>query len=200
MAATTSAQIILKNRPASERDLPDAYWELVDQYRAELTNQAFAIIGVQEDAEDTVQDTFCEALAHPEELMQVRSLRAWLRTINKGNAINRVDHRHRQDEKKKRSSLDRSRKIATTGGFTTLETREFVARAIERLPDKFRAPVVLKYWEHLTCEEIATRLSMPAGTVKWLVFEAVTNIQEYLNAQLHGPPQWGDEQRPGVDR
>ena len=62
MALTTSAQQILKSSSGDLGQLPEKYWELVELYRAELLNQAFAVVGNQADAEDVVQETLCEAL------------------------------------------------------------------------------------------------------------------------------------------
>ena len=89
MAATTQAQQII-DECASDGNLPDRYWEVVERYRAELVNQALAILGNVADAEDVVQETFCEAFGHQDKLAKVRSLGAWLRTINRANARNRV--------------------------------------------------------------------------------------------------------------
>ena len=91
MSITTSAQKVLQTAPERRTgELPERYWELVEGYRGELVNQAYAILKALPDAEDVVQETFCEAMLKGEKLAQARSLGAWLRSVNRGNALNRL--------------------------------------------------------------------------------------------------------------
>src|SRR5882724_8717440 len=133
MATTTAAQLTLRNSKGRLQldgaDLPPQYWELIERYRGELTNQALAIVGNLQDAEDIVQETFCEAFRDSEKLREARSLGAWLRAINKNKALNRV--RYKRQESKRIIAAPR---MDTTGGFSVLEMRESVAKAIEELP------------------------------------------------------------------
>src|ERR1043166_83800 len=95
MATTTSAQQILRRAGMDASGVPDHFWETLESYRAELEEQARAILGNSADAEDVVQETFCEALRNPQKLSEVRSVGAWLKTINRANALNRArDKRH----------------------------------------------------------------------------------------------------------
>src|SRR5262249_37698975 len=49
-----------------------------------------------------------------------------------------------------------------------------------RLPEKYRAVVVLCYWEGLTHEQVANRLGCPLGTVRSRVARARTLLQRRL--------------------
>src|SRR5439155_23160594 len=49
---------------------------------------------------------------------------------------------------------------------TLRETQELLDRELARLPDKFRAPLVLCYLEGLTRDEAAARLGWPVSTLK----------------------------------
>ncbi len=193
---TTNAQQIIQSEARQSSDaLPEPYWELVQQYRAELVNQALAIVGNLEDAEDIVQETLCEALRDQKKLTRVKSLSAWLRTINKGNALNRLRDRtsDRQHElKKHQQNPPRS---ATTGGFNVLELRESVAQAIEALPEKIRRVVVLRFWSGLSGDEIAAQLGLPSGTVRWQLCEAYA----LLHKQLAGFLQPVEPSNPKTD-
>src|SRR5579862_8442455 len=100
---TTPAQTVLRNNGVNQpsdasnaSDVPAQYWEIVEKYRRELVGQAVAILGNEADAEDVVQETFCEAVKDPAKLMQADSVGAWLRSINRCNALNRVRDKRRQ--------------------------------------------------------------------------------------------------------
>ena len=183
MATTTAAQTIIRSISGRLQldgaDLPPQYWELIERYRSELTNQALAIIGNLQDAEDVVQETFCEAFKDSEKLTQARSLGAWLRGINKNKALNRV-----RDKRQESKRLIAAPRMDTTGGFSVLEMRESVAKAIESLPNNLREVIVLRYWDQLSYEQIAERLKLPSGTVGRLLHDASVKLYEKLNVQI----------------
>ena len=54
----------------------------------------------------------------------------------------------------------------TSGAIERAETAEAVQQEISRLPEKYRAPIVLCYMEGLTHDEAAASLSWPVGTVR----------------------------------
>lgn len=183
MAATTSAlQIIHGARMSPSPDLPDELWEIVEQYRGELVNQALAILGSLEDAEDVVQETFCEAFKSQERIAEARSLGAWLRSINRANAMDRLRKRRRD-----RQDLRPGGRTFTTGGFSLIEMRESLAKAIEALPEDQRTIVVLRYWEHLSYEEIAARLQVPTTTVWRRFYEASVALFGRMQDKLEAP-------------
>jgi len=180
MSSTTAAQQLLMSSGQGGPSA-DQVMELVERYRGELLNQAFAILGKMEDAEDVVQETFCEVLRGKARLKEVRSLGAWLRTINKSNALNRRRDSRRYSDRLQKSAPDR---LVTTGGFSALELRESLAKAIETLPEPQRAVVVLRYWENLSYEDIAVRLGIPKGSAGRLLYDASLSLFDVLKPYL----------------
>lgn len=180
MAITTSALQILSDQTTQHDEVPREFWELVDTYRSELINQGLAITQDLAEAEDIAQETFNAVYKQPEKLSEVKSLRAWLRAINRTIALNRMRNRRRDSARERRHAEDPSARTFTTGGFTMMEVRETVAKAIDELPERYRAPVLLRYWEELSCAEIAERLGLPEGTVKWRLCEASSRLHEKL--------------------
>ncbi len=183
MSLTTSAQQILhRARQDGSNDFPDQIWELIERYRAELINQAVAILGSVQDAEDVVQESFCEAYHKRQRLAEARSLGAWLRSINRANALDRLRGRKRDP-----SQQDTSPDKAVTGGFGLLEKRESLAQAIEALPEQMRTVVILRYWEHLGYEDIARRMDMPTTTVWALFYDACQKLCDKMEGQPQAP-------------
>jgi len=62
------------------------------------------------------------------------------------------------------------------------DTAEVVRRAIDRLPDRMRAAVMLRYFEDMTEPEIAEALGVSLGTVKSTVSRAVARLR--IDAEL----------------
>lgn len=65
------------------------------------------------------------------------------------------------------------------------EENELVQKAVEQLPERFKAPVLLYYMEELSVEEIAGLLKIPAGTVKSRLFQARKRLKKELEDVLN---------------
>jgi RNA polymerase sigma-70 factor, ECF subfamily len=51
-------------------------------------------------------------------------------------------------------------------------------RALMHLPQKYRGPILLRYFEHLSINEVAAILGRPVGTVKSLIHRGLAKLQE----------------------
>ena len=45
------------------------------------------------------------------------------------------------------------------------ESRGTIRKAVASLPEHYRVPVALRFFDGMTCEEIASRLGEPVGTI-----------------------------------
>lgn len=187
MAVTTAAQRILHASAidGASDEASAQLWSLIDQYRGILINQAYAILGQLEDAEEVVQETFCDAFRERSQMATVDSVCAWLRSINRANALSFLRSKKRSVRREDR--VRKESRQATTGGFSALLLRESVARAIEQLPEDLRHAVVLLYWEHLRLEEIAERLGLSSRTVRRRIQRAYLLLYDRLNPCLESP-------------
>jgi RNA polymerase sigma-70 factor (sigma-E family) len=62
------------------------------------------------------------------------------------------------------------------------DLQETMRRAIDRLPERMRSAVVLRYYEDMTEAEVAERLGVSLGTVKSTVSRAVAKLR--IDAEL----------------
>jgi RNA polymerase sigma-70 factor (ECF subfamily) len=165
-------------------DIPEQYWEVVERCRPELIAQAQAILGSREDAEDVVQETFCEAARHVEQLAQAESVLAWLKSINRANALDNLRSRQR-DSKRVQTRHEQSVGDAfTTGGFSRLELGDTLRTAMATLPPHLREAVRLRYFEHLSYKQIAVQLKIPIGNVGGMLMDASVALFAQLSARL----------------
>jgi len=58
---------------------------------------------------------------------------------------------------------------------------KILRRELSLLSEKYRQTVILYYFDGKTCEEIASVIGKPAGTVKWWLHEAKKFIKEGMN-------------------
>ncbi|MFH0940160.1 MAG: RNA polymerase sigma factor [Planctomycetota bacterium] len=141
------------------------FWKLLERFRADLVNQAFVILGNQEDAEDVAQETLSKACLQQQQLRDISKLNAWLRSINRHGAF-KLQRREAREERlstAQANALEAPKK--TTLSTTAVNTLDYILRVVDELPQLHREVLVLRYWEKLSNEEIAARLEIPLGTV-----------------------------------
>lgn len=180
-AMMIEALIEHRNSAMDSAELPPAYfWQLVERYRATLVNQAYAILGNQSDAEDVSQESLCEAFQDLRSLKNPQMLSNWLRQINRRNALDLLRTRRSEKRKVENAGNDSDRRGAVSGGYSQLDVREVVARAIDALPEALRDVIVLRYWEHLSYQDISARLDIRLGTVKSQLARADARLEQAL--------------------
>lgn len=65
------------------------------------------------------------------------------------------------------------------------EEKDLVRHAVERLPEKYRIPILLFYMEELKIAEIAEILGIPQGTVKSRLYKAKKVLEKELEVVLN---------------
>ena len=139
----------------------------------------------RDDAEDLVSDTFLRALERWEQYRLGTNIRAWLFTILYRVFVSRrrrIDAREVQptDDGDGWSLFEAVGEIDPEGRFFDSFLDEEITRAIDALPDEYRAAVVLSDIHELRYAEIARILAVPEGTVKSRLFRGRRILQKKL--------------------
>ena len=141
-----------------------------------LYRTALRLTHVPADAEDLVQETYLKAFRAADRFEPGTNLKAWLFTILHNTARNRVRDRRREAVTFDSETVDRAADAPPDVGATRFvdtpetlllrETLDFdLKMAIEALPEAFRQAVWLRDVEEFSYAEIASMLTIPAGTV-----------------------------------
>lgn len=136
-------------------------------------------------ADDVVQDTWVAALRRPPDAG--RPLRPWLRTV----LTNVVRFRWR-GEANRAAREDAAGALAEVDAPSTdellerHETQRLLARLVTELEEPYRAAILLRHAEGLAPSEIARRLGVPAGTVRWRLNEGLARLRARLDALHRG--------------
>jgi RNA polymerase sigma-70 factor (ECF subfamily) len=64
------------------------------------------------------------------------------------------------------------------------ETEEMVQAAVERLPERYRAVIELRYWEKLPFEEVAQRMEISSDAARQLWRRAIERLRRELKGKL----------------
>ncbi|MEM7164709.1 MAG: sigma-70 family RNA polymerase sigma factor [Planctomycetota bacterium] len=140
-----------------------AWTELVDLHLRPTFAVAAAVTGSHVDAEDLVQDAFLHAFNELASLREPERFGAWLAGIVRRQAI----HRHRVGSRR-REILNDYAAWKDAARDREPEPGEFaeVWTAIGHLPEALRVPLLLYYFEGESATSVATRLDLPAPTVR----------------------------------
>jgi RNA polymerase sigma-70 factor (ECF subfamily) len=168
------------------RDL-DAHFEaMVLHFQDRIYRFALRLSRSPQDAEEIAQDAFIRAYralqSYPAERVRAMALRPWLYQI----ALNAFRNRVRR---KRLPLAEMDTEIASPDHGPDRQAEavvqgEEVMRALDTLPDRLRAAVVLRHVEGLSYDEIASVLDQPVGTVKSNVHRGVGALREMPGLEM----------------
>ena len=157
--------------------------ELVEQYAGLLFGLARRLSGCPTDAEDLVQQTFLAAHAHRDQLRDTTKVRAWLCTILRNEFLKLVRSRRRAST----ISLDALGEPTSPEHSNTEIDGEAILLALDSLPEEFRIPIVLYFFEEMSYREIGESLDLPIGTVMSRLSRAKTRLRDRLGGLVPLP-------------
>jgi len=161
-----------------------SFEELIDRYRNQVFNFVFRILGSRDEAEDILQDTFMKIYQHLPRYKKQAKFSSYMFTIAHNLSMNRVNYRKRSQVKLDTlAQSDDDMSITERTPDTQLRENEIgtvVHRAIEKLPPKYKAALVLSEFEGFSYKQISDVLSCSVGTVKSRIFRARDLLRGYL--------------------
>ena len=140
-----------------------AFATLVERHGPMVLRVCRGVLGDSHDVHDAFQATFLVLVRKAGSLWVRDSLASWLH----GVAL-RVASKAKVAAARRKAHRAPGAEVATAarGGNTPDELVTALHDEVERLPAKYRAPIVLCYLEGLTHEGAATALGWPVGTVR----------------------------------
>ena len=165
-----------------------AFEELVKRHEKNVKGTAYKTTGNSFSAEDAAQDAFVSAWLNLDTLSDRDKFGSWVCSIAKNHARNLV---RKYQNAAADISLTLLEEVDLTGsdesGLLELlssasigeaERDSQLHEALDTLSEKIRETIDLHYFEGLSIAEIALRLSLPAGTVKWRLCEGRRQLRK----------------------
>lgn len=151
----------------------EAFAALVESYKVAVFNLAYRMLGRAEDAEDVAQETFLRAFSRIKTYDPEKRFSTWLLSIATHLCI---DHLRRRPavSLEDQPGFDVADNVREEPEQVSLrqEQRQEVQSLINALPDKYRVPIVLRYWYDQSYQEIAKSLGLTESLVKTRLFRA----------------------------
>jgi RNA polymerase sigma-70 factor (ECF subfamily) len=188
--ARSDVQLMLDVKAGDER----SFELLLQRYRTPLVNFLFRMVRAREEAEDLAQEVFLRVYRARKDYVPSAKFTTWLFRIATNLALNSVrDNRYQRmevsldapvtvdaedgDEK----PLDIAEKHPNIEQYLVEEARKKMIRhAIDKLPEKQRAAVLLHKYQELDYGDIAKILECSESALKSLLFRAYETLRVEL--------------------
>jgi len=165
----------------------EAFGDLANRYKSLVTSFIAARVAASE-VEDLAQDTFLRAFRMLASLRDPAAFASWLLGIASHVCVDWHRSRRRHAPLEDEDLLGpgaalgprRSPAEPPDAEAERQEAARLLLESLDRLPDAYRATLVLKHMEGLRCEEIAERLGLALGTVTSRLARAYKLLRDRL--------------------
>jgi len=161
---------------SSRNGHPDDFRLLVQRYQRPLFAYLSSRLRDPLEAEEAAQESFVRAFTSLRKLRKPESFYAWLMGI-----AGRVLKEQFRAMARRREEECRAAELPAENPGTPPEYP--LEEAIAVLPESYRQVILLRYYEGLSCQEVATRLGMPLGTVTKTLSRAYALLRQELKAR-----------------
>ena len=163
----------------------EAFGEVVRRYQTPVYATAHYYVGRHGVAEDVAQEAFWAAYRSLRRLRDPNRLGAWLREITTRTAANWL--RKNRSRLQAETPLPFRRTIsiedARRGPDALLQQEDLYARlsrAIDTLPERYRLPVMLRYLQELSYDEISDFTGESRDEIRGILHRAGRQLREVL--------------------
>jgi RNA polymerase sigma-70 factor, ECF subfamily len=178
---------------------PDAFDRFVDLYNAKVFRYSFTMCGQREDAEEVAQETLMKVFESLGQLREPERLKPWVFRIAKNACL--MKRRRSLFAPKRELSLDALKPSKSGDGegarleiadWSALpddiasngELKRALNRAVEQLPDIYKAVFLLRDVEELSTEDAAGVLGVSEDVVKTRLHRARLALRKSLDEHL----------------
>jgi RNA polymerase sigma-70 factor (ECF subfamily) len=181
-----------------------AFARLVEAYQGPVYNLAYRMLGNATEAEDATQETFVRVYTKLHTYQPDRRLSSWVFSIASHYCIDRLRRRSHTsflslDEDPLVTVLPSGEQGPEDSALRT-ETRDEIQELVAQLPPAYRVPLILRYWQDMSYQEIADVLGLSVQAVKSRLHRARLQMTERVPAGRAGAPAPADLGKTGATK
>lgn len=181
----TDHELIQKTRAGDAK----AFEQLVKRYESQVAATVTGMLGKSDDADDVGQEVFIRFYKAIDRFREESGLGTYLTRIAINLSLNALKRRQRRWSLFKHTDDEVKAAMADpTDSFATIEKKEMVHMAIQKLEPEFRAVVVLRLIDGYSTAETAELLGVPQGTVLSRLARAQKKLRAILTPLIEETP------------
>ncbi|MCA8913632.1 MAG: RNA polymerase sigma factor [Planctomycetes bacterium] len=159
----------------------DAFGRLVERYYRAAYASAYGVLGNASDAEEIAQETFVQVFEKLDRLREPGAFTSWIWRIARDTAL-----KHIRKHKRVRPVAD-TPEVETEDRphepLVAAEEKDQLLAALEELPEDMREAVLMRYWEELEYDEMASRTGVSAAALYQRVCRGLKRLREVIERQ-----------------
>jgi RNA polymerase sigma-70 factor (ECF subfamily) len=170
---------------------PVDFTTFMRNYQDMVFTTAVRLVNNEAQAEDISQEVFLKAYQHYESLQTSPTAGGWLKTVTTNLSLNHLSrYRNRwrffseftrqDDDGGEGAEVEFASGEDFLAGVDADERRAWVERALEKLPEHQRVPLVLFHFQDMPYDEIAKKLGVSLAKVKTDILRARTALAQIL--------------------
>ncbi|GAC1389622.1 MAG: hypothetical protein NVS4B11_07270 [Ktedonobacteraceae bacterium] len=161
----------------------DVFAVLVERYKDAVQNLAYRMLGNATEAEDVTQEAFVRAYTQLVTYKPAHKFSTWLLSIASHLSIDQLRRRRflalpLEDVPFLEWIVDSG--VSPEQSVLRGEQHDEVQTYLQRLPGKYRAVIVLRYWHDFSYDEIAAALNLTPALVKARLHRARELLARYM--------------------
>ena len=165
-----------------------AFENLIRSYQTMIHSITYRMTGSLADADDLSQETFIRAFQQLASFRGESKFSSWLCRVAMNACLNWRQREIRRVEVHQQWAGDNLGGGTDEGAEALDENTRNVQAALNRLPAKQRAAMILTVYEEMNHAEAARALGCSEATVSWRVFAARTKLKRWLSPASRGSP------------
>jgi len=178
------------------QDDADAFAQLVGKWQGSIQRLCVRMIGDVHRGEDLAQEAFSRLFCHRKDYQPSARFSTYLWRVAMNLCYDELRRLKRRPEMPLEFSVvDGDETFSVLDGHASSELQpdasvqrdeqaEMVRCALQKLPEHYRAVLVLRHYENLKFREIADVLDVPEGTVKSRMAEGLDLLQQFLTRAM----------------
>ncbi len=162
----------------------EAFEVLVKRYERQIFSLAYRLTNNYDDAVDLAQEVFLHLYRVLDKFDGNRKFFPWMYRIATNVCYNALKKRPKEsyplDNVIDFTSSVPDRSTQPEYYYESKEVQESVHKAIGELPENFRIPIVLRYLEDMSYQQISEAMNLPVSTIETRLYRGRIMLQKYL--------------------
>jgi RNA polymerase sigma factor (sigma-70 family) len=159
---------------------PKAYESILERFAKPMFNYGIRLENNRDLISDCIQDVFCELWSKREKINHTESVKYYLFKSLRIRLINELKKSVRTENIDENYSFEVEFNIESTilNDERTIEIKTRLAKSINKLPDRQREILYLRYYEQMSHERIAQVMNLSIQSIYNLLYKSLTRLRK----------------------